>query len=171
MSTEIEPRWYAIHTHPREELKALCHLQRQGYQAYLPRYATTIRHARKTERVVRPYFPRYLFVRLNLAIEGWRSIRSTVGVSNIVCLGDRPTPLPERVIDALQSQQDADGFIQFTRKPLFKPGDSIVILDGPFARQFGLCDGNSDNERVAILLDLLGRKVRVILDVEAVEAA
>jgi transcriptional antiterminator RfaH len=165
------PLWYAVHTHPREELKALAHLQRQNYRVYLPCYAKKIRHARKNERVVRPFFPRYLFVHLNLATMGWRSIRSTIGVSDIVCFGDQPAPLPTGVIETLRSQEDAEGLIQMARKNLLKPGDSIVVLSGPFARQLGLCDGVSDNERVAILLDLLGRKVRVVLDVEAVEAA
>jgi transcriptional antiterminator RfaH len=171
MTVANAPLWYAVYTRPREEFKALGHLQRQGYQVYLPRYATKIRHARKSVRVVRPLFPRYLFVRLNLAAEGWRSIRSTIGVTDIVCFGDQPAPLPSGVIEALQSQEVVGGFIQFADQNSFKPGDSVVVLKGPFARQLGRCDGASDNERVAILLDLLGRKVRVVLDVEAVEAA
>lgn len=165
------PLWYAVHTHPREERKALTHLRRQDYRVYLPCYAKIIRHARKNERVVRPFFPRYLFVNLNLASMGWRSIRSTIGVSDIVCFGEQPAPLPAGVIETLQRQQDADGLIQIARQNFLKPGDSVVVLSGPFAHQLGLCDAFSDNERVAILLDLLGRKVRVILDVEAVEAA
>lgn len=171
MTAANGPLWYAVHTHAREELKALSHLQRQDYHVYLPRYAKKIRHARKSERVVRPFFPRYLFVNLNLAITGWRSIRSTVGVTGIVCFGDQPAPLPGGVIEAIQSQEDADGFIQLAHQNSLKLGDSIVVLSGPFAHQLGLCDGVSDNKRVAILLDLLGRKVRVLLDVEAVEAA
>ena len=50
--------WYAVHTHPHKEFKAFEHLRRQNYQGYLPRYLKTIRHARKSERVIRPFFPR-----------------------------------------------------------------------------------------------------------------
>ena len=166
-----EPLWYAVRTHPREEFKALSHLQRQAYHAYLPRYAKTIRHARKSQPVIRPYFPCYLFLNLDLTATGWRSVRSTIGVSDIVGFGDQPAPLPPGAIETLKASEDPDGFIQFLRKSLLKRGDSVVVRDGPFARQFGLCDSVSDNERVAILLDLLGRKVRVLLDAEAVEAA
>lgn len=166
-----EPLWYAVHTHPREEFKALVHLQRQAYQAYLPKFAKTIRHARKSNNVIRPFFPRYLFLQLDLTTTGWRSVRSTFGVSDIVGFGDQPAPLPPGVIETLKAREDADGFIQLLRKSSLKRGDSVVVRDGPFARQFGLCDGVSDNERVAILLELLGRKVRVLLDAEAVEAA
>jgi len=76
-----DPHWYAVHTHPREEFKALSHLRRQGYDVYLPRHAKVIRHARKSEKVARPFFPRYLFVKLNLAVDSWRAIRSTISCS------------------------------------------------------------------------------------------
>jgi len=171
MITECEPHWYAVNTHPREEFKALSHLRRQGYEAYVPRYVKAIRHARRSERVARPFFPRYLFVKLNLAVTSWRAIRSTTGVSDIVCFGERPAPLPAGVIEALRCQENPEGFIKLEVKSSLKPGDSIIVLSGPFARQLGLCSGVSDDERVAILLDLLGRKVRVLLDADVVAAA
>jgi transcriptional antiterminator RfaH len=170
MTVPKEPLWYAVHTHPREEFKAFSHLRRQNYQAYLPRYVKTIRHARKSDRVIRPFFPRYLFVRLNLAINGWRAIRSTMGVNDIVCFGEQPAPLPAGVIDALQTQE-IEGFIELGNKSAIKPGDNVVVLEGPFAQQIGRCISVSDNERVAILLDLLGRKVRVLINTEMVAAA
>ena len=171
MTTADECHWFAVHTHPRQEFRALHHLQRQNYQVYLPRYARTIRHARKSEHVIRPYFPRYLFVNLNLAINEWRPIRSTIGVSNIVCFGEQPAPLPQGVVGTLQRQENADGFIELANRNSLKPGDSVVVLSGPFADQLGLCASVSDNERVAILLELLGRKVRVLLDADVVAAA
>jgi len=170
MTIVKESSWYAVHTHPREEFKALSHLRRQNYEVYLPRYTKTIRHARKSERVIRPFFPRYLFVRLDLAVNGWRAIRSTVGVNDIVCFGEQPAPLPAGVIEALQSRE-TEGLIELANKNAIKPGENVIVLAGPFAHQLGLCVSVSDNERVAILLDLLGRKVRVLIDTDVVTAA
>jgi transcriptional antiterminator RfaH len=170
MTIVKESLWYAVHTHPREEFKALSHLRRQNYQVYLPRYTKTIRHARKSERVIRPFFPRYLFVRLNLAVNGWRAIRSTVGVNDIVCFGEQPAPLPAGVIEALQGRE-TEGLIELANKNAIKPGENVIVLNGPFAHQLGLCVSVSDNERVAISLDLLGRKVRVLMDTDVVTAA
>src|SRR5262245_29753800 len=165
-----EHSWYAVHTHPHKEFKAFEHLRRQNYQTYLPRYLKTIRHARKSERVIRPFFPRYLFVSLNLAVNGWRAIRSTVGVNDIVCFGEQPAPLPAGVIEALQSRE-TEGLIELVNENAIKPGENVIVLTGPFAHQLGLCVSVSDNERVAILLDLLGRKVRVLMDTDVVTAA
>ena len=53
--------WYAVYTRPHAEATALENLLRQGYCAYLPRYRTRLRHARRLQTVLRPLFPRYLF--------------------------------------------------------------------------------------------------------------
>jgi transcriptional antiterminator RfaH len=165
-----EKLWYAVHTHPRLEMKALAHLRRQNYEVYLPMLRRKIRHARRTEQVLRPFFPRYLFVALNPEQQGWRAIRSTLGVSDIVRFGEAPTPLPPGVIENLKSHEDDAGTIKYEPRRIDK-GAKVTVLDGPFSRLLGLCEAVTDSERVMVLLDLLGRKVRVSLSAEAVEAA
>src|SRR5207248_8970534 len=81
MTAELHPRWFVAHTHPHAEGKATAHLNRQGFDIYLPRYLKRRRHARQVETVVAPLFPRYLFVAIDLNVQRWRSIYSTVGVS------------------------------------------------------------------------------------------
>ena len=68
--------WYVVHTQPHAEDKAIFNLRRQGFETYLPKYLRTRRHARRTEQVARPLFPRYLFVALDLAVQPWRAIQS-----------------------------------------------------------------------------------------------
>jgi transcription antitermination factor NusG len=60
---------------------------------------------------------------------------------------------------------------RFDHRPKFKAGDKIRILEGAFYDCLGIYDGMPDHDRVGILLDLLGRKVRVLLDAEAIAAA
>ena len=170
MTATARNRWYAVHTHARDEKKALAHLRRQNYDVYLPLQHRKVRHARRIEQVLRPFFPRYLFVSLDPAIDGWRAIRSTAGVSDIVCFGDRPAPLPDGVIDDLKNHEDDNGCVTFEERGL-QEGDSIVVLDGPFSQLLGRCEEVTESERITVLLDLLGRKVRVSLDAEAVEPA
>ena len=74
-------QWYAVYTQPHAEPKALEHLLRQGYAAYLPRYRTKVSHARRRQIVLRPLFPRYLFAGIDRATMPWRPILSTVGVT------------------------------------------------------------------------------------------
>lgn len=156
------PRWYVAQTQTHGERKAIHHLQRQGFATYLPQYLKRRRHARRVEMVAAPLFSRYVFVAVDIAMQRWRAINSTIGVARLVCNGEDPTPVP--------AEEDG-GFIRLDRLPRFAPGDKIRVLDGIFASCLGLFEGVTDTERVAILLDLLGRRVRVHLDTDLVVAA
>jgi transcriptional antiterminator RfaH len=171
MTTELHPRWFVAHTHPNAEAKATLHLNRQGFEIYFPRYLKRRRHARRVEIVAAPLFPRYLFVAVDLAAQRWRSIYSTVGVTRLVCNGDDPTPVPDGIVEALKSREDAGGFIKLDCRPSFRTGDKIRVLDGAFSSCLGLFEGMAERDRIAILLDLLGRKVRVVLDADLIVAA
>ena len=102
--------WYAVHTRPQAEAKALENLLRQGYEAYLPRYRTEIRHARRRQTVLRPLFPRYLFAGIDREAMRWRPILSTVGVSDLVRSGDEPLPVAPEIVEALRAQEGAGAF-------------------------------------------------------------
>lgn len=163
--------WHVVQVHGNAEAKAQMHLARQGFGTYLPRYLKRRRHARRTETVPAPLYPSYLFVTFNPLIHRWRSIRSTVGVTRLVCNGDVPAVIDDAIIDGLKCRENAQGFIQLERRPQFAAGDKVRVRDGVFSDCLGLFDGMGDRERVAILLELLGRKVRVVLDEELVVAA
>lgn len=164
-------RWFVVQTQTHSEMRASQHLKRQGFETYLPRYLKRRRHARKVDTVAVPLFPRYLFVAIDLQSQRWRSVHSTIGVSRLVTNGNEPMALVESVIDTLRRREDASGFIRFDSTPSFLAGDRIRIAAGAFADAFGLFEGLGDRARVAVLLDLLGRKVRVMLDSEMIVAA
>jgi transcriptional antiterminator RfaH len=170
MST-VRPRWYVVQTRPHSESKAAAHLARQGFDTYLPHYLKRRRHARRLETVAAPLFPRYLFVAVDMAVQRWRAIQSTIGVSHLLCHGESPAVVTDGIIDGLKAREDERGFVRIDRRPQFAPGDRIRVLDGVFTACLGLFEGVADRERVAILLELLGRKVRVTLDADAVTAA
>lgn len=165
------PQWYVAQTQPNAENKAVAHLGRQGFVTYLPRYLKRRRHARRVEIVPAPLFPRYLFVEIDTAIQRWRSIYSTLGVSQLVGHGDAPTPVSDHVVATLKLREDGEGFIKLDNRPALRVGDKIQVLDGVFADCLGLYEGMKDCDRVAILLDLLGRKVRVTVDAMSVAVA
>lgn len=171
MSETVGARWYVVQTLVNGEAKAAQNLLRQGYEVYLPRYLKRRRHARKVDFTARPLFPRYLFVAIDMATQRWRSVQSTFGVARLVSNGDDPARVPEGVVHALRAREDEKGFIRLDSKPLFAPGDKVRVLAGAFMDSAGLFSGLADHGRVSILLDMLGRKVRVLLDADMVAAA
>lgn len=170
MTTEPAARWYVVQTQPHAEDKARLHLNRQGFETYLPRYQKRRRHARRVDLVAAPFFPRYLFVLVDMATQRWRSIHSTFGVSRLVCNGDVPAPIPDPIIAQLRGNEDELGFIKI-KPPQFSPGDTVKVVEGAFLDSLGLFEAENGETRVAILLDLLGRKVRVMLDAHQIAMA
>jgi transcriptional antiterminator RfaH len=167
----VNPRWYLAQTQPRAEAKASLNLRRQGFEIYLPRYLKQRRHARRVEPVLAPLFPGYIFVAIDVDAQRWLSIDSTFGVTRLVCDGDRPAAVPPAIISALKCREDAKGLVVLDQRPRFLQGDKVRVLEGAFRDCYGFYDGMSAGERVAILLDLLGRKVRVVLHTDIIEAA
>ena len=164
-------RWFVVQTQVNGEAKAAQNLKQQGYDVYLPRYLKRRRHARKVDFTAKPLFPRYMFVAIDMATQRWRSVQSTFGVSRLVCNGDEPAAVPEGVVDALKQREDERGFVRMDLKPSFAVGDKVRVLAGAFMDNAGLFHGIADHDRVSILLDMLGRKVRVLLDADMVAAA
>ncbi len=171
MISSSDPRWYVVQTHINGEAKAASNLARQGFGVYFPRYLKRRSHARKVDTVARPLFPRYLFVAIDLAAQRWRSIQSTIGVSHLVSWNGSPASINDSVIGSLKQREDEGGFIRLERRVRFSPGDTVRVLEGAFVDSLALVEGINDRDRVAILLDFLGRKVRVLVGADLIAAA
>jgi transcriptional antiterminator RfaH len=112
-----------------------------------------------------------MFVRFDIATQGWRAISSTLGVARLVCNGERPASVADSTIARLRESEDASGLIRLVARPELRPGAAVRIINGPFVDCLGLYEGMKDGERIAVLLDLLGRKVRVEIAADFVTAA
>src|SRR5260370_28623535 len=109
-------RWYAVRTLPSAEARAEGQLHRQGFRTFQPKRHKTVRHARRSSTVEAPFFPRYLFIILDLARHQWRSVNGTFGVSRLVMGGDQPHPVSRGVVEALIAAADPGGLMQLGRK-------------------------------------------------------
>ena len=162
--------WCAVQTHVRSEDKAAFHLHRQGYDVFLPKHLKRRKHARRIEWVSAPLFPRYLFVSIDPQSTQWSSIRSTIGVSNLISFDGRPASVPFEIIDEIMARQDEKGLVKTHAGSALKPGDRVKIVDGPLMDLEGLLDCLTDEDRVTVLLDLMGREVKVHVPLETVYA-
>ena len=163
--------WYAVHTQTHAETKALENLLRQGYRAYLPRCRTWVSHARRRQLALRPLFPRYLFAAVDEPAMRWRPILSTFGVSDVIRAGERPAPVPGEIVEAIRSREEAGTFDRLDPRRTLRPGELIRVTAGAFADMIGRLVELHDNDRVIVLLDLLGRTVPAQLTGTMIEAA
>lgn len=162
-------KWYVVYAQAGKEQVAVQNLIKQGFTTYLPRYRKRCRHARRVYDVMTPLFPRYLFVRMNPALQRWRSINGTIGVSYLLSDGPDPIAIPDEIIDAIHDQE-RDGIVQVA-PPSFAKGQKVCVTDGPFAEFEGLFECVDDERRVVLLLEFMGRVVRTRLPGHAVTAA
>lgn len=151
---EYGDRWYAVHTLPRREFGACAQLEAQSYAIFLPCHLKTVRHARKLKTVNAPFFPRYLFVRLDLSRDRWRSINGTFGVAGIIMDRDQPIPVPVGVVEALQERLQLGTSI--IHDDGLKVGQRIEVMVGPFANLVGELESFDGRTRVRVLLQLMG---------------
>ena len=155
-------RWYVVNTVPHQEARADLNLKRQGYEVWLPATSRVRRHARRVETVRAPLFPSYMFVKFDVERDPWSSINGTFGVRRLLCHGERPTPLPVEFVDALAASVDAEGLVANT-EPALLPGQKLSILAGPFADCVATLVRIDSRDRVAVLLEILGREVATVL--------
>lgn len=160
----VDERWFVVHTLPFAERRAQNNLESQGFRTFLPKRHKTIRHARKLTTVDAAFFPRYLFVVLNLERDRWRSVNGTYGVSRLVMHGDRPQPAPRGVVEALLASVDTSGVLRLAER--LKVGSPVRLLAGPFAERLAILDRLDDSGRVRVLVDLLGRQVPISTDAQ-----
>ncbi len=160
-------RWFAVHTLPHKESGAESHLKNQSFTTFLPRIRKTVRHARRFHTKLAPLFPRYLFVALDLERDQWRSVNGTYGVARLVMQHDRPLPVPRGVVESLIAVADDDGCVHLDRGGNLRPGQKVLIEGGPLADHFAIIEHLDEKGRVALLLELMGRKARVHVSAEA----
>lgn len=164
-------RWFVAYTQPAKESIAQKHLCEQGFEVYWPRFKKTRRHARKTEEVLAPLFPRYLFVGMNLETAPWRSVNGTRGVSHLLTGSDnRPAEVPEGLVETLRAQENAEGVVPLRSLVFFAKGDTVRVLEGPFQEYMAVFEGLDDKQRAQLLLSFMGREMAVSVPAGSIEA-
>jgi transcriptional antiterminator RfaH len=140
--------WTVAQTESQRERVAADHLERSGFEVYLPRI-------KNRKKKVEPLFPCYLFVRIELH---WHTINATIGVLRVLTVCDHPAILPDKVLEEIRARENPHGFV---RLPKARPGKQVRILRGSFADHVGIYEGASGKDRERVLLALLGRMVPV----------
>lgn len=157
-------QWYVVETQPRAERLAQSHLARQRFASFCPRFRKTRRHARRTDEVLAPVFPGYLFVSFDSDRDNWTAINGTCGVRGLVGpRSNRPHAMPVAAMHALFSR--CEGEVISSLCPTLVAGQQVRVLTGPFADAVAEVERLDDRGRVRVLLDLLGGRAPLALNV------
>jgi transcriptional antiterminator RfaH len=161
------PAWFCLRTQPKHEHLAAAGLRKEpDVEVYLPR----IRFRRSTRRgpvwFTEALFPSYLFARFDLAVS-LRRVCHSRGVRGVVHFGERWPIVPEAAVEELRATLGADQ-VHVIQNEL-QPGEAVQIAGGVFhGLQAVVTRVMPSRDRVAVLLEFLGRQTAVELPGEAV---
>ena len=147
--------WYLVQSKPRNEMRALENLVRQGYETYLPLMEVERLQRGKLLKKMEPLFPRYLFLHLEEGNDNWGPIRSTMGVAGLVRFGQAYAVVSDEVLDAVRERT------QDVKKTLFESGDSIRVVSGPLLGLEGVFEITDGAQRSFVLLEFMQKQQRV----------
>ena len=153
--------WYLLKTKPRQEIIAKQNLKNQGYRSFYP-------IVKINNRLV-VLFPGYLFVQLNEKTQNWSPINSTKGVSHFVKFGLNFAKVPTSVIELIKTNQHIT-IRKIKNLNKFKPGDKVQISDGAFKNWVAIFKCYKSDERVILLMNLLGQEQSLSFKKESVNA-
>jgi len=155
-------QWFVVQCKPQKEAIAEVNLGRQGYETYYPQILQNCRNRERWKQVIKPLFPRYLFVNLKQGCDDFSPIRSTFGVTDLVRFGGVPKALAPGLIEEIKTSEDGKQGIHIDRLQ-WQPGEKVEIVGGALSGLKGLFLTESAEERVVILLSLLGRENKVVV--------
>ncbi len=147
--------WYVLHSHPNKEDALWQHLLGKGVDVFYPRQR--VHPVNPRARTIKPYFPGYMFVHVDLAETGMNFFEWMPWATGLISFSDGPAPVPDNLIEAIRQRV---GEIAAAGGELFdglRPGDKVVIQSNAFEGYEAIFDARvKGTERVRILLQLLG---------------
>ena len=154
-------KWYLIKTKPNQENTAIINLENQEYTTYCP--------IAKINKKNVALFPGYVFIYLDKHNDNWSPIRSTKGVINFVRFGLNFAQVPDNVIKYIRVKQ-ANSEEKLKKLSNFKEGDKVQITDGVFKNCIAIFKSYKSEERIILLMKILGQQQTINIKQELLVA-
>ena len=171
-------KWYVAHALTGQENKVSQALRERVINHNLVQYFAKILVPEesvisivngKKRNIKKKYFPGYILIKMVMNDQSWHLVKST---DKVTCFlgGDKekPTPLDDTEATRMIGQVD-EGFSRSHTSIYFSEGDSIRVIEGPFASFVGTVETVSDKKKLKVNVSIFGRPTPVMLDVSQVE--
>lgn len=153
----MSQRWYALRSKPRKEDIVWRQLQAKEVEVFYPRLRVNPVNPRAKK--VRPYFPGYMFVRVNLEEVGLSTFQWMPHAVGLVTFDGTPSPVPDNMIHAIRQRVQEIAEKGGEVLDGLKTGDRVRIQEGPFKGYEAIFDVRlPGSERVRVLLEFLSKR-------------
>lgn len=173
--------WYVVHSysgHENRVKKAIenrtesLNMEEYIFQVEVPMEEVAEIKGGQRKLVTRVRMPGYVLVRMILSDESWGAVRNTPGVTGFVGHAHQPVPLTLDEVygmlapaetAALEAEDDGDTADQAIEVD-FEVGESITVIDGPFATLPGtISEIIPESQKLQVLVSIFGRETPVEL--------
>lgn len=172
-------RWYVVHAYSGFEKKVASALkervQRFGMQEkfgdiLVPTEEVVEMRGGQKRKSERKFFPGYVLVQMEMNEGTWHLIKDTPRVMGFIGgTADKPAPITEKEAEAIL-RRVADSGDKPKPKTLFEPGETVRVVDGPFADFNGVVEEvNYEKSRIQVAVLIFGRSTPVELEFSQVE--
>jgi transcription termination/antitermination protein NusG len=171
-----DAEWFVIHTYSGYENKVKANLEHRIasmdvidkiFQVVVPTEEEIEIKNGQRRTVQKKVFPGYVLVQMMLSDESWYVVRNTPGVTSFVGSGNKPIPLSTQEVRQILKQMEVEAP---KARISYQRGQSVKVIDGPFAEFIGVVDDISlEKGKVWVLVSFFGRETRVELDFLQVE--
>jgi transcription termination/antitermination protein NusG len=179
--------WYVVHSYAGYENKVKTNLETRVqtldvedfiFQVEVPTEEVTEIKNGQRKQVQRKVLPGYILVRMELNDQSWGAVRNTPGVTGFVGATSKPSPLTiDEVVKFLLPRTEAAKPAAASRasgaaatggkatvEVDFEVGESVTVMDGPFATlPATISEVNVDAQKVKVLVSIFGRETPVEL--------
>ncbi|MDP9115917.1 MAG: transcription termination/antitermination protein NusG [Actinomycetota bacterium] len=178
--------WYVVHSYAGYENKVKTNLESRIqsldmedfiFQVEVPTEEVVEIKNGKRQQVQRKVFPGYILVRMELTDDSWGAVRNTPGVTGFVGATSRPSPLTlDEVVKILAPATQRSGAASGGRGGAgagekakievvdFEVGESITVMDGPFATlPATISEIDPMHQKLHVLVSIFGRETPVEL--------
>ena len=163
-SPYMSKEWFIVQIKPNAYNRAEKNLNKQGFETFSPMYNISKPKASKFTNLTKPLFSGYMFISFDRTSSKWGKINSTYGVSRLITFNSILKSVPTTIIDNLMNRCDLSGKLLPIKK--LKKGDQLKILKGPFANFIATVETYETDQRIWILIYLMGRKTKTQASVE-----
>lgn len=173
-------KWYIVHTYSGyehrvkqllEEKIRINKLENKFGEIVIP-VEKVVESAKSGKKIgMRKFYPGYILVQVDLDDETWHVVKSVPKVTGFVGpeKGTKPIPLSDSEVEKIFMQMQ-EGVKKPKPKIDFSKGDTIRVVDGPFANFHGVVDEvNTDRGRLKVLVSIFGRSTPVEVEFHQVE--
>lgn len=170
-SDDPKAKWYVVHTYSGQEIRVSSNLRQrvetmnlgdQVLEILIPTHQQIQIKSGKKKEITEKIFPGYVLVRMIVNDNSWLAVRTTQGVTGFVGVGNKPTPISDAEVTAIQKYMNLEAP---KYRSGFTVGEAVKVIDGPFSDVLGTIQSMDEAKgRLEVLVSIFGRETPVELD-------